>query len=415
MLTAIMELLGADRGNIQIFNREHSVLTMAAHAGFQQDFLDFFREVSADDGSACGRALHSGERVVIEDVEEDAAFAPLRQVARAAGFRAVVSTPLIAADRSPLGVVSVHFHSVHRPAAQELRRLDLYIRQAADFIQRCQIDKVLRESEERFRKLSETLDAEVRAHTKELEERNNDVLRQAEQLRELSWRLLQAQEEERRHIARELHDSAGQTLTVLGMSLAQLVQKTGRKAPEFATEAEKIQEIVQQLHREIRTASYLLHPPLLDESGLSSALDWYVQGLSERSGLQITLEVAEEVDRLPGDMELLVFRLVQECLTNIHRHSGSQTALIRITRQAERVAVEVRDYGRGMSPERLAEIQSRGSGVGIRGMRERVRQFRGTLNIESGPSGTQVSISIPIPKSATPEEQKGSKPLQVAV
>ena len=139
-----------------------------------------------------------------------------------------------------------------------------------------------KEAEENFRKLAQTLDAEVRARTQELEEQSNQV-------RDLSWRLLRSQDEERRHIARDLHDSAGQTLTVLGMSLAQLVQKTGRNAPELATKTEEIQETVQQLHREIRTTSYLLHPPLLDESGLYSAISLYLQGLRERSALEVQL------------------------------------------------------------------------------------------------------------------------------
>jgi len=118
-----------------------------------------------------------------------------------------------------------------------------------------------KEAEKYFRTLAQTLDAEVRVRTRELEE-------QSSQVQELSWRLLRNQDEERRHIVRELHDSAGQTLTVLGMSPAQLVQKPGRNAPELAKAAEQIQEIVSQLHREIRTTSYLLYPPLLDESGL---------------------------------------------------------------------------------------------------------------------------------------------------
>src|SRR6185295_13472800 len=136
----------------------------------------------------------------------------------------------------------------------------------------------LKRAEDNYRKLAESLDAQVRDRTAE-------VVRQSEQLRDLSSHLLRAQDEERRHIARELHDSAGQTLTVLGMNLAQFVQKTARAAPEVAGEAETIQEMVQQLHRDIRTTSYLLHPPLLDESGLYSALSWYTQGLVERSGL----------------------------------------------------------------------------------------------------------------------------------
>ena len=207
--------------------------------------------------------------------------------------------------------------------------------------------------------------------------------------------LLQTQDEERRHIARELHDSAGQTLTVLGMNLAQLVHKAGRTSPELATEAENTQELVQQLHREIRTTSYLLHPPLLDEKGLCSALSWYIDGLRERSNLTIDLSLSEEIGRLPRDMELVIFRVVQECLTNIHRHSGSKTALIRLARDSDTIVVEVQDSGNGISPQKLAELQAGGSGVGIAGMRERVRQLGGKMNIDSDASGTRISLTFP--------------------
>ena len=265
--------------------------------------------------------------------------------------------------------------------------------------------EALRESEERFRKLSETLDAEVRARTRELEE--------------LSWQLFRAQDEERRHIARELHDSAGQTLTVLDLSLAQLVSRVAQVSPELAGTAEEIHQTMQQLHREIRTASYLLHPPLLDEAGLSSALSWYIEGLTERSDLAITLDLSNSIGRLPRDIELAIFRLVQECLTNIHRHSGSKTASIRITSDSGRIFVEVRDQGKGIPPERLAEIQTRGSGLGLRGMRERLRHFGGKLRIESAGQGTTVSASIEIPKSpagaesrATPSQETiGNRPV----
>jgi PAS domain S-box-containing protein len=265
-----------------------------------------------------------------------------------------------------------------------------------------------KEAEENFRKLAQTLDAEVRARTRELEEQSNQV-------RELSWRLLTSQDEERRHIARELHDSAGQTLTVLGISLAQLLQKTGRNAPELATEAEQIQETVQQLHREIRTTSYLLHPPLLDENGLYSAISWFLQGLLERSGLEVQLDISKEFGRLPRDMELVIFRLVQECLTNIHRHSESATASIQIVRASNQITLDIRDQGKGMSPARLAEIQLGRSGVGIGGMRERLRQFEGTMIIESDSSGTRVFTTIPLPKGASPEDSSQAEPLQPGV
>ena len=202
---------------------------------------------------------------------------------------------------------------------------------------------------------------------------------------------------------------------MLGIGLAELVQKAGRSAPELASEAEQIQETVQQLHREIRTTSYLLHPPLLDESGLCSAISWSVQGLLERSGLEVRLDLSEEFGRLPTDMELVIFRLVQECLTNIHRHSESKTASIRLARESNQITLDIRDQGNGMLPARLAEIQSGRSGMGIRGMRERLRQFEGTMNIESGTSGTHVFATIPLPKIASPGHQSKSDPLQAAV
>src|SRR6202167_5625493 len=262
-----------------------------------------------------------------------------------------------------------------------------------------------KEAEENFRNLAQTLDAEVRARTRELEEQSNQV-------RELSWRLLRSQDEARRHIAREVHDSVGQTLTVLDINLELFVQEAGCKSSDAASKIEEIQKTVQQLHREIRTTSYLLHPPLLDESGLCSAISLYLQGLLERSGLEVHLDISKEFGRLPRDMELVIFRLVQECLTNIHRHSESKTASIRIARESNQISLDIEDQGKGMSPARLAAIQSGCSGVGISGMRERLRQFDGTMKIESDSSGTRISATIPLPKTASPEDQSKAEPLQ---
>jgi two-component system, NarL family, sensor kinase len=155
--------------------------------------------------------------------------------------------------------------------------------------------------------------------------------------------------------------------------------------------------------REIRTASYLLHPPLLEESGLSAAVEWYVRGLAERSGIDITFDIADDFERCDHDIELIVFRLVQESLTNVHRHSGSKGAQVRIARQGDNILVEVQDQGTGMSPDRLSEVQSQGFGVGIRGMRERVRQFHGELNLDSNSSGTIISVIIPARRSPDPQ------------
>jgi PAS domain S-box-containing protein len=155
MLAATIELLGADMGNVQLLDPKRGVLLIAAHRGFAKEFLEVFREVAAEDDSACGRALRSGERIVIEDVEAEPRFAPFRDVARAAGYRAVQSTPLLGRDGTPVGMLSTHFRAVHRPGEAELRRLDLYVQQAADFIERCRSDEALRESEQRFRLMAD--------------------------------------------------------------------------------------------------------------------------------------------------------------------------------------------------------------------------------------------------------------------
>jgi PAS domain S-box-containing protein len=264
-----------------------------------------------------------------------------------------------------------------------------------DITQQKQSEQALRESENRLRALTDTLETQVRIRTEQLVQRNTEVLKQSEQLRDLSHRMMQVQDEERRHIARELHDSAGQLLTVLAMDLSTLVRNAQEKAPEIAESAEQARELVHQLTSEIRTTSYLLHPPLLDEEGLKAAISMYVRGLTERSGLDITFNISEGFGRLPRDMELAVFRLVQECLTNIHRHSGSKVAAIRMKRADRCVLLEVEDAGSGISPEKLLEIQSHGAGVGIRGMRERVLQCRGEMKIESKGRGAKISITLP--------------------
>jgi signal transduction histidine kinase len=271
----------------------------------------------------------------------------------------------------------------------------------------------LKRAEENYRTLAETLDAEVRARTRELEIRNQEVVHQSETLRDLSRRLLQVQDEERRRVARELHDSAGQILAALGMNLARVAEHARQDGFRLAKEAEDSQQLVQQLTQEIRTMSYLLHPPLLDETGLSEAVRWYIQGLTERNGLDIKLDVAQDFGRLSREMELVMFRLVQECLTNIHRHSGSKRAMIRLEREGENAFLEVRDEGKGIAPERLAEIQSKGSGVGITGMRERVHQFGGHMNLDSNDRGTTISFTLPLVRKAASKPASMIQPVSV--
>jgi PAS domain S-box-containing protein len=271
-----------------------------------------------------------------------------------------------------------------------------------------------KQAEEDYRGLTERLESEVHARTAELEERNTDLLTQSDRLRNLSLRIMQVQDDERRHIARELHDSAGQTLTVLGINLAQIIHLAGQSDPPIAAKLAETQTILEQLTREIRTTSYLLHPPLLDEGGLAPALTWYVQGLTERSNLEIDLCIPEDLGRLPRDRELAIFRVVQESLANILRHSGSKKAAIRITRGDSSVSVAIQDFGSGMPPEKLSAIQSHGSGVGIRGMRERIHQLNGEMKIESSDSGTTVSVSLPVPAGFAAADAEQPRTLEAA-
>jgi PAS domain S-box-containing protein len=274
---------------------------------------------------------------------------------------------------------------------------------ARDVTGRKRVERELHESEQRFRELADALDTQVQFRTQELRRRNAEILQQSEQLRDLSGRLMFTQDEERRRIARDLHDSAGQNLAALAMNLGQIENNAKRDPARLSESIKYAEQLIQELTRELRTTSYLLHPPMLDENGLSSALRWYTDGLAQRSGLSIDLNIPADLERLAPDVELAIFRLVQECLTNIHRHSGSKNAVIRIACEPDKTYVEVRDHGKGMSPERLAEVQSQGVGVGIRGMRERVRQSHGVLTVDSNALGTKVIAVFPS-KTAAPRE-----------
>ncbi len=240
------------------------------------------------------------------------------------------------------------------------------------------------------RELRERLETRV-------EERTAELMQTEASLRNVTGRLLQVQDEERRRIARELHDSAGQLLVALSMNLVPLEPQIQKINPEFGKTLTDSIYLVDELSRQLRTMSHLLHPPLLDEAGLASALAWYVDGFAERSKIKVKFDFDPAVGRLPVEMETAIFRLVQESLTNVHRHSLSSSADIRISRNAESVLVEVRDRGKGI-PE--GAVQASGiskPGVGIQGMRERVRQLGGQLEIKSDAAGTIVRASFPAP------------------
>jgi PAS domain S-box-containing protein len=224
--------------------------------------------------------------------------------------------------------------------------------------------------------------------------------RAEEAMRELSGRLLQTRDEERRRLARELHDSTAQTLTALSLNLALIRELVDLAASPRALEAhgESI-ELARAASQEIRALSYLLHPPMLDEAGLPSALRWYVDGFVRRTKVSVELEVPSEVERLSTDVETALFRIAQECLANIHRHSRSTTASVRLLKHAGQITLEVADQGVGLPP---GALRSNGTpatmGVGIRGMHERVRQLGGHLELKPGNPGTRVIAIVPVRK-----------------
>jgi PAS domain S-box-containing protein len=231
----------------------------------------------------------------------------------------------------------------------------------------------------------QTLNRELRDRITELDSSRRVIEIRTLELQKLSAKLLHVQDEERRRIARELHDDLGQQLIVLKMELAKL---NGAKSAE---------EMTDTAVATVRSLSYLLHPPLLDETGLRAALHWYVDGLAKRSGIQISLTIQpQNFPRLSRDIETAIFRVIQECLTNIYKHAKTQSARVEIEKQPEWVVIRVRDFGKGLPPDFASRAQFQNLGVGIAGMRERLRQFGGELTVTPAEPGTIVEAKIPL-------------------
>ncbi len=299
ILVATCTMMGSQMGNVQVYDPDTQTLAIAAQQGFSQDFLDQLGIVRRASPSACSAAMNSLSRVIIEDVNQDESFRPLREIAAAAGFRSLQSTPLLSRTGGLLGVLSTHWSHPHRPSERDLYMLDLYAREAADVLENIQAAQELQRS--------------------------------CDQLRALSGRLLRLEDEERRRLARELHDTTAQWLAALSMNLSVLSESAGLLNPRARTAMAESTALADRCLREIRTVSYLLHPHELDELGLESALSRYIDGFIRRSGIQVEVEVPSDLGRLPQAVETAVFRIVQECLTNVHRHSGSSTGRVRLS------------------------------------------------------------------------------------
>jgi signal transduction histidine kinase len=215
--------------------------------------------------------------------------------------------------------------------------------------------------------------------------------------------LLHIQDEERRRIARELHDSLGQYLTAAKINVDILMSTPEQDVRRMLAET---RDLIEEALSETRTLSHLLHPPLLDEAGFDSAARWYIDGFAKRSGIEVAVDIAPDMERLPSAIEIALFRVLQESLTNVHRHSGSESVEIHLRRNGPEIELVITDHGRGLPQDVLRRFETTGSntGVGLAGMRERVKELGGQMRIRSDEQGTILSVRIPIGDRQVPRD-----------
>lgn len=263
-----------------------------------------------------------------------------------------------------------------------------------------------KQSASKLQTAHDQLEQRVEQRTFELSRMNDDLISEVKErkraerdLRNLSAKVLRIQDEERRRIARDLHDGVGQTLAGALMALAQASSSPQPLPPGCHSALRDTEDLLQHAVREVRTVSHLLHPPLLDESGLLSAVRWYAEGFSKRSGLKLTLEFDKQTDRFGRDVETGLFRIIQEALTNVHRHSRAEAVNIKITSASGRLTLSIQDDGQGI-PEDALQMSNSRQGVGLSSMRERSALLGGTFAVEKNRRGTLIVVSVPLPKPA---------------
>jgi len=385
ILAAVMDLLGADKGNIQLVDAEGSKLSIVAQRGFEPDFLEFFGEVSATDDFPCSRALRSGQRVLIENVETDGPDAPFRAVARAAGYRSMISTPLMSADGAPLGMVSSHFRLIHRPSEQELRRLDLYLRQASDFIHRCRLEQELQQGEE--------------------------ALRDADRRKDEFLALL----------AHELRNPLAPIRYTLAAN-----RKSGR-TPEQRKRAEEI--IERQVTHMSRLLDDLLDVSRVTRSTLELKMNPTELTLVVGSAIEtarpildtkhhsLSVELPKQAVRLEADAVRLA-QVFSNLLINAAKYTDPGGHIqLRAAREGDEIVVAVRDDGIGISADmmpRLFEMFSQaqaalgraegGLGIGLSLVRGLVTLHGGSVEAQSDGPGCGSEFIVRLPARTPPEE-----------
>jgi signal transduction histidine kinase len=398
ILGAICNSMEWDCGNVWTADSGTGTLRHAAGWHRPGGALDRFErtaaEVSFPPGvGMAGRVWAESRPIWVPDIASEANIVRA-QVASDLGLRSGVGFPILL-GREVYGVMTFFSRRVQAPDEELLQTMAGLGSQIGQFIQRRRAEEDLRlahaDLEIRIARRTEQLSGMNLALKEEIAER-----RQAEEsLRQLSTRLLRVQDEERQRLARELHDSTAQSLAGLSLNLAVVHECRAALGDRARDALDETEVLADRCSREIRSLSYLLHPPLLEEVGLPAALRWCADGFARRSGIAVDLDIPADFGRLPVEIENALFRIVQECLTNIQRHSGSPTARIHLLRKPRRVALEVRDRGHGMPAGILAGGDTIESlGVGLLGMRERVRQLGGRLRIDSNGNGSTVQVEI---------------------
>jgi signal transduction histidine kinase len=333
-------------------------LRLAAGPKIPKIWNDAFNDMKVSSyASFLSTAGHQEKPVPIADMRSDPSFAACWDLALSQGVQAAWSTPILSKDKKILGTLVLFYPTPQPPGERDLELMEQVIHMAAIAI---------------------------------------ECHRNEEELREFSRRLYQSQDEERRRIARELHDSTGQKLAILEMNLSKAKGAIPRPQGQLEEILLQCTSLTRGISDELRTLSYLLHPPLLDECGLNTAIQCYVSGINQRNGLHVEVEIPQELPRLSEEAELAIFRIVQASLTNVHLHSGASEAKVRVEQNLDGVVVTVSDEGQGM-PDGVLDRSSRTKtvGIGITGMRERVKQLGGRLEIETSRNGTKVKATIP--------------------
>jgi two-component system CheB/CheR fusion protein len=361
ILNAAVEILQSDFGNIQLLDQSRRTLSIAAQSGFEDAFLKRFQEVSAEDDTACGRALRQGQRVIISDVAVDAAYAPYLEMAQAAGYQATQSTPLINYRGEVLGMLSTHYRQPMSLTERDEQMLDLLAYQAANLIERLRAE--------------DRLEYRVQQRTR--------------QVRRLASELIAAEQTVRQRVAQTLHDDLQQTLFGAKVQLQFLQEEVGES--ETLTD---LAELVSQCLKLTRHLTVELSPPILEEEGLPEALAWLGAHMRELYGLQVSFDVRDRPEMVSEEVRILLYQIVRELLFNVVKHAGVLEAEILLEQEADGLLLTVRDQGQGFDVATL--VAETNASFGLRSIQERLQLFDGWAAVESEPgTGTRVQLFLP--------------------